>query len=447
MGRRLTACKAVRVSAVILGAVVATACSDKGDRFDPIVVDIAANCAEAEIDVLLAEMEEGNRPWDRVLAVAVDAPGIDAYWALVEEDGMLALTHVDGERWTPLRYLEPDAVEPSATMDLRPGPVPGTAWLVHKGPGTFRLWQMQVTLPSLEPSITPSPEHGEFPQSVAGLCEDELCDVTDWERELVFLDGAPFLASVPPFSPNNTTWVYVGRLDAFLYNIETKPLEFERSCDPADPLPEYTACTEENAETTYPEITVMGSQQTASAQEHRMFLLRQRAIADVPEPAREVVFLKLFLSSQNAVEGTIQSKALEEVEPIAGPPSGIVRDAFASYMLHPTLSTTASGGVGPPVITRLAEAEDEFDILQGILLPDEISLLQLESDIALGRVVDGTWEVTQLFPAAPERSQVTTYTASAEIVAATPAGHGAFLLFKNSRGPDLVHLACTEDDP
>jgi hypothetical protein len=438
----------------MLGALLATGCGDKGDDFSPIVVDIAANCAEAELEILLAEMEEGNRPWDRVLAVAVDAPGVDRYWALVEYTDPnigpgLGLTHIDGTDWTIPLPIQPADLVPGASLTLRPGPIPGTAWLVHKDVGTFRLWSVDATNVGFDPFITRSQDHGLFPESAAYLCEEgfgELgpCDVSEWERELVFLDGYAFVAAIPPFSPNNTTYVYLGPLDTYLGINESKELTFERQCDPTEPLAEYTACTEENAATTYPVLTLMGSQQSTNAAEHRMFLLRQRAIGGIPEPAREVVFLKLLLDDRKQPAGTIQSKALADVVPIGGPPSGIARDEFASYMLHPT---KAPDGVGPPAITRLAELEDEFDVLQGIPLRDDVSLLQLESDIALGRVVDGTWEITKLFPDAPERSEVAVYTGSAEITGVAPAGHGAFLVFKAARGPDLVQLGCPEDSP
>jgi hypothetical protein len=440
---------------VWVGALLLTGCLDEGDRFAPIVVDIAANCAEVEIDVLLAEMEDGARPWTRVLAVAVDAPGVDNYWTLIElEDELdpdvtrLGMLHIEGSEIGPLYVFPTDPRIDDTTLELRPGPVPGSAWLVQKGPGIFGLWQFSADQGDY-PLVGASPELGTYPRDEAFNCPGEFgpepCDVTDWTRELVFLDGFAFVAGVPDFSLNNTTYVYLGRLDPYLFIDGTTPLEFDRQCDPTDPLPEYTECTEENAATTYPSITVMGSQMSTSAAEHRMFLLRERAIDDVPQPTREIVFLKLLLDDHNNAAGTIQSKALQEFAPVLGSPSGIARDDFASYMLHPARGT---GTEEFPVITRLSELEDEFDTLQGIALPQDIALLQLESDIALGHVVDGTWEVTKLFPDAPERSGISVYQGSSTITSFAPAGHGAFLLFKEEGGPDLVQLRCPEDgDP
>ena len=444
----------MRARAALL--LLATTCIDEGDRFSPIVVDIAANCAEAEITVLLREMEDGARPWRRVIAVAVDAPGLDRYWVFAEMDDpnnpavpRHALVHVDGNQASNPQYITPDTTLGDESYALRAGPVPGSVWLVQRSATTFRLWHLDAAYLPGPPLIAGSDELGDWPQNVIDLCADEEqrelwpCEAEDWHRELVFLDGYAHVAMVPSFSSDNFTRVIVGRLDPYLYFDDTKPLEFDRQCDPTEPLPEYTECTEENAATSYPAIDVMGSQLGSNTPEHRMFMLRQRAIDGVARP-REVVFLTLKLQDGTAA-GDVRSKVLEELEPTVDPPSGLARDDFSSYMLHSARPLDEPDTEPTPVVTRLSELDKEFTVLEGLAIPEDSTLLQLESDIALGRIVDGTWEVTKLFPDAPERSRVTTYEGSAPIVRVSPAGHGAFLLFKEAGGPDLGQLQCPDE--
>jgi hypothetical protein len=448
-----------------LVALLTASCFDKGDRFDPIVVDIAANCAVPETQVLLADMDAGARPWDRVLSVATDAAGLDAYWTLVQitlpDDpnvARLALLHVDSTEVDAQYIVEGNATLSGTTLELRSGPIPGTAWLIQTGSGVFRVWHVDASRSVIEggPLVAASLELAGFPAGSAWLCTDDdddepgPCDVGPWPRDLVFLRQKPHVVAVPPQSPNDTTYIYVAPLSAQLVLEDPQQLEFFRKCDPADPIDEYTECIEENELTSYPELTLMGSQATAEPNEHRLFILRQRSIDREDEPELEIVFVRLSLDDRDKPAGILQSKVLKEVDPLTGSPNGLATDEFATYMLHATADPTASGGVGPVVVTRLSELEDEFDVLQGIIIPDDIDILQIENDVALGRVdeEDGAWEVTKLFPDAPERSETVRYEAATPVTRVEPAGHGSFLLFKEGDdGPDLVHVKCADEDP
>ncbi len=440
----------------MLGA-LCTTCIDPGDRFSPIVVDTAANCAEAEIEPLLREMEVGARPWKRVIAVAVDAPGLDRYWVFAEVENpndpnvpAFALIHVDGTESSFPQYIVPDPTLGDESFELRAGPIPGSAWLVQSTPTVLRLWHVDAAFLPGSPLIALSDDLGTWPQANIDVCDVESqrdawpCEAEEWHRELVFIDGYAHVVAIPTFSRDNVMHIAVGRLDPYLYIGASETLPFDRKCDPTEPLPEYTECTEENAATSYPTIDVMGSQLGSSTPDHRIFMLRQRAIDDVPRP-REIVFLTLYLQDGSPA-GDVRSESLDELEPVVAMPSGVARDDFSSYMLHRARPLGDLEADPQPVVTRHSEIDRKFSVLEGISIPEDASLLQLESDLALGRLADGKWEVIKLFPDAPERSRTTTYAGSAPIVRVTPAGHGAFLLFKESGGPDLVQLQCPDED-
>ena len=127
----------------------------------------------------------------------------------------------------------------------------------------------------------------------------------------------------------------------------------------------------------------------------------------------------------------------------AGPEDGaVVIDSRAMYVQY-------DSGVSS-VIVQKAALDDRFDTLTDELdleMFEDSTLLQLDEDIALGRIVDGAWEVVKLFPDAPDASRVTLHEAGSELERVVFAGPGSFLLHEADGGPDLVRLRCSDDPP
>jgi len=445
--------------AVSLGLGLLLAACDDGGRFGPIQLDTSPNCATANIEVLVPNLDRPEQPWSRVLSVALDEPGRLDFWALVEpEDGpdTYELVHVrDGaiDHTVQLASFLPG----TARVSLHPGPNPGSAWVVEQGPSTFRAWQFEAVSYSVEPLRAVSPDLGWFPGNLAELCDgpDEEpfedpqyvpCDVTGWHRELAFVEGQPFLVSTPPFSPNATMYIYAARLQVNLGVTEQTQLEFYRKCDPNETFIELDgSCEDELLGTHYPSLVVAGSQQDPSDPVHHQFIVRERAGTDIPA-AREAVGLALDLDENDKLRGFVFSRALDEVTIAAGAPSGLATDNVATYLLHPV----EEGGAR---ITRLrtdlpddGQVEDRFEVLTGLPLqelPDDLAILQLPGDIALGWIDEGIWNVLKVFPDAPSSSQTTTYAPEAPVTEVRSAGRGAYLVFKDhALGPDLVQVSC-----
>ncbi len=445
--------------ALLVGLVCVAGC-DEADRFSRVQLDTSPNCVAATVDVLISNLDRPEQPWTRVIAVAMDEPGALRFWALVQQpnDGGLAMVYVsDGS----IAITEPvNGFLPEATdVELVNGPLPGTAWIVESGPGAFRLWQFDANLPGAALRAV-SPNLGWFPGSLAELCLPESggtgfdpefvpCEVSDWPRELAFVEGEPFLISTAPFSPNATMFVYAGRLRPDLGITEQTQLEFFRRCDGDSDTPGGSACAQEIAETTYPSLAVMGSQQDRASSPHHQFIVRERSRDRVPV-AREAVALALDLDENDNLRGFVFSRALDEVGLAAGPPGGLATDDLAAYLLHPIedgsarvtrLRTTSAGG---------GVAQDRFEVLQELPFEanlDTLQMLQLPGDIAVGTIEDGVWSITKLFPDAPERSAVTRYTPDVPVTAIRSAGRGAYLVFKDhALGPDLVQLRCADEE-
>ncbi|MGH1346132.1 MAG: hypothetical protein ACRBN8_31495 [Nannocystales bacterium] len=434
---------------------------DDGERFSPVVLDTSPNCARASAEVLVPNLDRPEQPWSRVIGVALDEPGRLDFWALVEVDdaaAQFAMMHVrDGavDHRVDLTDFLPNTVD----VELRPGPAAGSAWLVESGPGSYRLWQFEAVGVGVNPLRAVSPNLSWFPGSLAQLCTDgetdpfeepqfTTCDVTDWHRDLAFVEGQAFLLSTPPFSPNATMYVYAGRLRADLGITEQTQLEFFRRCND-EILEMVEAPCVDVEQTTYPSLIVMGSQQDPSDPVHHQFILRDRETNRIPV-ARESVGLALDLDEDNKLRGFVFSRALDEVTVAEGPPSGLATDSVATYLLHPT----EEGAAG---VTRLRTdapgdgyVEDRFDVLSGIPLPEdpqELALLQLPGDVALGWIEQGAWEILKLFPDAPSSSERSRYAPDAAVTAVRSAGRGAYLVFKDHElGPDLVQVRCSEAD-
>lgn len=442
-----------------LAVLLAVGC-DEGDRFSPVELDTSPNCATATTDILVPDLDRPEQPWKRVFSIALDEPGRLDFWALVEleEPGNpLGMVHVrDGsiDHTVTLPTLLPGTID----LTLRTGPNAGSAWIVESGPGAFRVMQFEAVTPGIDPLRAVSPDLGWFPGTDANLCGEsqsdpfeepvfEPCDVTDWHRDLAFVEGQPFLLSTPPFSPNATMYIYAGRLRVDLGVTERTQLEFFRRCDDDFVEPFDVGCDAELDKTTYPSLVVSGSQQDPSEPVHHQFIVRERSVDRVPA-AREAVGLALDLDEDDKLRGFVFSRDLDEVTVAAGAPSGLATDNVATYLLH----AVEEGGAR---VTRLRTdipddgyVDNRFEVLSGLDLldpPEDLQMLQLPGDVALGWVENGIWNILKLFPDAPASSELSTYAPDAAVTRVQSAGRGAYLVFKDhDLGPDLVQVRCLD---
>ena len=451
----------MRQAAALLAVLAGAAACDDGDRFEPVQLDTSPNCARAAVDVLVPDMDRDAQPWARVLSVVLDEPGLLSFWALVESDTpsrALAMVHVRQgvvDHEVALAAFLPDTQD----VQLVPGPNAGSAWLVETGTASFRAWQFEAVNPGIDPLRAVSPNLGWFPGSLAELCIGEItepleppprvpCDVADWHRELAFVEGQPFIISTAPFSPDATMYVYAGRMRPDLGVTEQTQLEFFRQCVDGITTPPDIGCESEFDNTTYPRLTVMGSQQDPSQGTHHQFVLRDRERDRVPV-ARELVGLMLDLDQDDKIRGFVFSQGTNPDLPSLGPPAGLATDDLSAYLMY---SSEANDGVSLVRLRTTAAsdgfASDRFEFLTGVPLqtaPESLALLQMPGDIALGWLENGAWQLLKLFPDAPSSSEPLAYAPSAAVTAVRSAGRGAYLVFKDhDDGPDLVQLRCDD---
>lgn len=430
---------------------LAVACHDT-PSFQTIVVDVAANCNAVDVELTLANLDPRDGTSLRVLQTASDGPDETGWWLLVSApddtgEDTLQLWHLrDGVIDTSvLLGLPPDL---AVALDLRPGPVAGEAWLLRRSPGLFHLWQVDA---SVEPPLVGvSGNLGGFPSSNL-LCRDNefgfatRCPTTDWHRDLVFLGdhGTPFLISVPPFSPDASTSIYLGDLvrggGTSLFLVQERPLEFTAPCDATLPIADFATCEERLDEMSYPRIEVLAAQHDSRPAFTNLLLLRERAEYNVLSPYPDVVALSLRLTDNGIAGGILKTEQDGRVLPMVGPPSGLAIDHHATYLLYATIDR------GPQLL-RVPNLGPTFEVLEDVPLGPEVSLIQLDGDVALSRVVDGAWEVTKLFPDAPEQSTITEYTAETEVLSVDGAGPGSFMVHRADGGPDLLRVRCAEGD-
>jgi hypothetical protein len=421
---------------------------DQASHYDPIVVDIAANCNAVEVIVDARDLDPDDGSDLRVLAAASDHPERSSWWLLVSapetpgDPQTLQLWHL-ADRAIDARVplgLPPDLLH---ALDLRPGPRPGEAWLLRRSPGSMSLWQVDAA--AEDPLVGVSNDLGAFPVT-NDLCRDNefvfeaRCPTTDWHRDLVFLGGAPFLVSVPPFSPDATISVYLGELDrvapSLLYLRQERLLPFASRCDPELSLEDFTVCEERNKSLSYEEIHVLARQHDPRTTFTRLVLLRESALDNVRSFFPEVVVVSLGL-----VDGSISGSLVRADSPFGipslGSPAGLAVDGFATYVLHATRDHR-------PQLLRVPNLGTTVEPVTGVRLESDVELMQLDEDLALSRIERGTWTITKLFPDAPDQSQRTEHQEATPFVRVDPSGPAAFVGHRAEGGPDLLRVRCVE---
>lgn len=414
---------------------------------EPFSLDVSANCNEVVVEEVWADLDEGDPPWTQVVAAAMDGPEGDGVWLLVVAElsaggSGLVVMHRDAAG-TIVVVDEQLGVLPTraSTVSLVPGPGQGQLWLVEKDVGLFRLHRYDaVPQPVL---LDRSWNHGEFP----GLsCMDDdgsisPCDVSEWPRELVFLQGLPFVIAIPPSSDDSSIDILVSGVQGDLQLSPPINLNFDNECNDSDLSDEEKElCEAHKATITHPNVEPIAIQTDTRPPTTTLALLRETQ-EDQPGDAftsADLALVVLGIDKIGRASGTLLSDPNISIPLVAE--GQVAIDTRASYVLYRSFV---------PALVQFSPLTKEFAMLTDAAAPlDEKRLLQLDEDVALGRVLgDGTWEVTKLFPDAPEQSKVTIHDPGGELVAALPAGPGAFLLRTQTQGPDLVRVRCSDVPP
>ncbi len=436
-------------------ALLVGASSCGGEGLPEIAVKLSKNCNDVEVQSLIPRvpLEAGST----VLDVATDSTVTDAVWIL------LVRPTDEGDDELVVQLQGPDGVESEFVLDtsaviapalsLQPAPDSGQVWVVREEPGVFELWRIDPDDP-LQP-ILPSENLSSFPTD-GPLCNP--CDSSEWPRRLYFMEGQPAVVSLPTFSVDAGLVVWAGRLDTsglLIRMADEHRLSFEPPCE-GDTPEAQAACAEQRMNLIYPEITLLGVQEDPRRDQTMLFGHRTRAESYAGDPfpleSADVFMVGLFLDGDNRPEGVLRSysgfytpegpiDASAPPLPSATPPFGIAVDRFAAYGLF------SNGGVLPRLI-QLPEADPDFEELSGrVTLELDTELLQMDRDLAMGRLVDGEWEVTKLFPDEPSQSGVLVYGGSEPITEVVSGGVGTFMLRKGDAAPEVVRLRCPQPDP
>jgi hypothetical protein len=416
----------------------------------PIELDVSSNCARVGVSELVADIDGPERPWDRVVAMAVDAPGLTSGWMLVirhDEGGPdeLGLVYLDAEGTVLVEHSLAQPPAFAGSFELTPSAEPGVAWLSHGQVGSFTLWRLDIG--ALQPVLA---SHNLAPNPL--FCEDhdgtpEPCDAWGWPHRIVFVQQRLHLLAVPPASPDVQIDIWLTPIewprDGELKLQPDVVLHFEPDCD-LDDIEEAMLCEALLATRSFPRIEPVAVQRDARAEHSELAIYREL------DDGSGLLFPDIALIVLSANESGVRGDMLT---PPGLPPArdggarGVAQDVFSSYLHFIALDGTAVLAQRPPGL----DDDEPFVQLEreGLLLGLDHELAQLDDDIVMHRVSDGAWELLKVFPDAPERSQITLHRpagAAAAVVSAEPAGPSSFLVRTDDGHTDLVRVTCDDGD-
>ena len=437
----------MRAATLALAGLLAAGCNEPGFV---IVADVSKNCNEVIVEPVIESQGVGVSTILDAAATptASGVGGSASVWLLLlvstGSGDQLAVRHVvDG---TVTREVPLPLPGQPGSLVLRGSPDPDEVFVLHRGSGTFRVWRVAADL--ADPGLQASQELVGFPHDTFTCAP---CDTDDWHRDLLFLDNRPYVVSVPPLSESAAVSVWVGALSANppetgILGVGTEHrLNFERMCQPTfdETVGEdIDLCEANKLDVSYPNVTVLGRQHDPRPTYSRMLIHREQAETGTGDyTVSDVFVVTLELDADGIPKGVLRSYQGFD-EPLTTPPSGLVVDRFSTYAMYTTLYAS------PP--TRLLQlpaptADFEDITLQlGNAIGPDTQLLPLDQDVALGEVVEGTWEITKLFPDDLSKSETTVYAPEPPISSVRPVGPGYFLLGHDEGRPDVVRVRCVE---
>lgn len=418
----------------------------EGEGLPEIELKLSKNCNELEVVSIARRVGDG--PGEQVIDVAADSGTGDAAWVLLRRTGTTGDEVLVVQQVGPSGVMREIPIElaPSSpfALSLRPDPDSDRVWVVHDEPGLFELLRIAPDDP-VRP-VLGSDNLVSFPH------DDELCspcDTTSWPRELFFLPNGPAMVSLPPFSIDAVLVVWVATLSTDTGLIRVSPghrLNFEPPCEEIPDVPGF--CEMERMSLSYPEVSVLGVQQDPRQEQTSIFGQRVRRTtydgSDFPLTSADVFMVSLFLDGSGVPAGILRSYSQgyygEEYspDPSDDPPYGVAIDRFAAYGLF-------SNGGEVARLVQLPNSDPDFtELTSRVSLTLDTQLLQMDRDLALGRLDEGRWELTKLFPDAPAQSRTRVYETDAPITEVVSGGIGTFMLSKTAAPPELVRVRCVE---
>lgn len=415
-----------------------------GFELQPIELDVSTNCNEVEVLTIVPRIQSPARPWHTIVGAAVDRVGGASGWLLVVRsvDGgldQLALVHVDEALQVDRDVTIDLAVGLVDQLELVPSAYVGTVFLTQRAPGTFYVWRYDAA--SLSPLVASSGNLAIIyaPCEVEGV--PSSCDASQWFQDLVFFGespSTPHAFTFPPMSDDESIDVTPTRLNDQLSTYpldDDRTLDFSPRCDESLPPEDLLACEMALDRLSYPVLESVGLARDLDNGITALALYREVQTEDESITLADLPVLLFRLSDLETPFGILRvNPALPT--PRNQPPRGVALDASATYILYTAID-------GSPVLVRASHSEELPLLLEGIEIAEGMTLLQLEEDIALHRVVDGTWEILKVFPDAPQNSVLTTHAPEADVEAVVPAGRGMFVVRTADGDADLVQLRCT----
>lgn len=421
-----------------------------GETIAPISLDISKNCNAVDVTVISKDGGLVPGAGEQLVAATADGNRKTSAWTLVAplstpERGLIARHWSDGRILSEVDLGVP--IADAAATRLHASPEAGEVYVTRRGEADFRLWRVIERDPL--PFVQGSGQLAAFPEDTHNCGPRDPCDAALWHRDLIFLSGQPFLISVPPFSPTVAISVWVGGLqrpEAGLGDFELGTehrLNFEPRCDPDLALPALEECEFENSLVRHPLVEVMGLQRDPRLGTAAVLAMRQRS-ADTLVTTFDFFAVLIGLDDDGIPAGILRSEQ-SDADPTQPPDrdAELAVDGFATYarVSHPTQGVRL-------LRLELARFEQGFDELPVPGGPVQ-SLLQLDRDIALGRVVDGAWQIDKLFPDAIDQSQTTVYRTDSPIVEVRGVGPSVFEVRRQSGPSEIVRVGCrsVEVDP
>lgn len=446
----MTAGPRSRFVARLVLAGLASAC---GEGLPDVPLKLSKNCNEAEVVSLVPRV--GTGVGEEVLDVAADGTSGETAWVLLRRPT------ADGGRELVVQRVAASGVvhetvlpiEGTSSPLLSPAPEPGRVWVVLDEPGRYEVWR--VAPDDMARPLLGSADLSSFP-AAGPPCLG--CELDDWPRRLFFLPTGPALVALPRESFDAALVVWVGTLDtssAQIWLTAEHELRFKPPCN-GDTEEAEAFCEEQSMNLRYPEIVLLAVQQDPRQTDTMLFGHRTRSQSydgqESPLRSADVFMVNLHIDERTGgPAGNLRSYAGIYVDPVPGgedaapvpaavPPYGVAIDRFAAFGLF-----NNDGSV--PRLLELPDADPEFIELTDRVpqLTLDTSLLQLDRDLALGRVEDGAWRITKLFPDDPSQSHELVHEDEARIDEVVSGGVGTFMLRKQDAPPELVRVRCLEE--
>lgn len=411
----------------------------------PIELDVSTNCNEVEVLTIAAGIQSSARPWHTIVAAAVDRAAGASAWLLVVRsvDGgldQLALVHVDEALQVDHDIVVDLPVGFADQLELVAADTVGVVYLTQRAPGTFYVRRYDASLASPLSASTANLATIFPPCDIDGNEIPDTCDASSWFQDLVFFGddpSMPYALTFPPMSGDASVDVTPTALREYLqvYPLDNeRTLDFSPACDDSLPLEELEDCESFLASLTFPVLESAGLARDAEAGIVALALYREVKVGDDPVTVADLPLVLLGLNEFQEPSGFLRVEP-SLPEPRNTAPRGVTFDTSAAYVLYTAVDDSS-------VLVRAAHSAPTLERLDDLDIADDMTMLQLDEDIALHHIVDGAWEILKLFPDAPRRSVTTVHAPDAAVEAVIPAGRSSFVVRTADGDADLVQVRC-----